>query len=233
MGLADIMSFVVSYLVPFGRERPIAAMVHPYSLRSWPAGGWMRRLGAIPSTYEAAEATLRSGTPVIVFPGGDHEAGRPIWEANQVQFAGRKGFLKIARDTGVRIVPMGIRGSHFTAPILWRSDWLLPRLLVLPRLLGIKRYPLTVLGVAGVLALASFGPILSWWGTLFLAWLWLILPLNQVPWIPWSVRITIGQPLLPNELFEGDGEVLDTAYARVEGAVQAIVSAERTPSPQT
>ncbi len=227
MGLADISSFVVCYLVPFGRERPIAAMVHPMSMRSWPMGGWMRRLGAIPSTYEDAEATLRGGTPVLVFPGGDHEAGRPIWEASQVQFAGRKGFLKIARHAGVPIVPMGIRGSHYTAPVLWRSDWLLPRLLVLPHLAGIKRYPLTVLGVAGVVALAWFGPILNWWVTLVLAWLWLILPLNQVPWVPWSVRITIGQPLQPEDLFDGEGEALDSAYERVEGAVQAIVSAER------
>lgn len=56
LGLADITSFIVCYLLRRGPHRSLAAMVHPVSFNSWPTGGWMRRLGAIPSTYEAAEA---------------------------------------------------------------------------------------------------------------------------------------------------------------------------------
>jgi hypothetical protein len=33
----------------------------------------MAKIGALPSTYQAAEAALRAGVPVMVFPGGDHE----------------------------------------------------------------------------------------------------------------------------------------------------------------
>jgi hypothetical protein len=198
-------------------------MVHPAAFNSWPAGGWMRRLGCIPSTYEAAEAALANGISALVFPGGDHEAGRPIWQANQVQFAGRKGFLKIARKAGVPVVPMGIRGSHFTAPILWRSDRVVPWLLVLPRLTGMKRFPVTLLGVLGAAALLAFGPVFNWWITGALAWLWLVTPFSRLPWIPWKVRISIGAPVASTDLFDPSDDTLDAAYARVELLVQRIV----------
>lgn len=227
LGLADIMSFIVCYIPHLGVSRPLAAMVHPAAFNSWPAGGWMRRLGCIPSTYEAAEAALANGISVLVFPGGDHEAGRPIWQANQVQFAGRKGFLKIARKAGVPIVPMGIRGSHFTAPILWRSDRVVSWLLVLPRLTGMKRLPVTLLGVLGLSALLAFGPVFNWWITSALAWLWLVTPLSRLPWIPWKVRISIGAPVPPADLLVSSDDGLDTAYARVESLVREVV---RSPS---
>lgn len=43
-----------------------------------------------------------------------------------------------------------------------RSDRVLAWLLVLPRLLGVRRYALTLIGVLGVAALFAFGPVLSW-----------------------------------------------------------------------
>src|SRR5688500_13886930 len=129
-------------------------MVHPLSFRG--RRGLMEKVGAIPSTYPAAEAALKAGTPVLVFPGGDHEAMRPVWQANRVDFAGRQGFLKIARAANVPIVPLGIRGSHFTAPVVYRGGKLLPRLLVLPYLLGFrKRYPLALSAVIVAAVMAA------------------------------------------------------------------------------
>jgi 1-acyl-sn-glycerol-3-phosphate acyltransferase len=227
-GNAEIMSLVIFFLERHETIGPIAAMVHPLSFRAWPHGTWMRRLGAIPSTYAAAEAALAQGVSVLVMPGGDHEAQRPIWQANRVEFAGREGFLKIARQAKVPIVPMGIRGSHFTAPILWRSDFILPRLLIFPALAGMKRYALTLAGVIGVVLLYVWNPAQNLWITTFLAWLWLVLPFATLPWIPWSIRVRIGKPLPPTELFATDEDTtLDRAYDRVESAVQALVSGAR------
>jgi hypothetical protein len=48
--------------------------------------------------------------------------------------------------------------------------------LVLPRLLGIRRYALTLPGVLGVAALLALGPVVRWWLTAALAWLWLVNP---------------------------------------------------------
>ena len=229
LGNAEIMSLIVAYLEHGGAERAIAPMVHPWSMNAWPQGAWMKQLGAIPSTYEAADATLAAGIPVLVFPGGDHEATRPVWQANQVQFAGRKGFLKIARKAGVPIVPLGIRGSHFTAPVLYRSGTLLPRLLIVPGLLGIrKRFPITLSAVivAGAMAALAVAGIAPPWLAALVAWLFAASPLATLPWIPWSISMQIGRPIAARELF-GDGtddRMLDAAYARVEDAVHALVT---------
>jgi hypothetical protein len=228
LGLAEILAIIVAWLARFGTSRPIAAMVHPIS-NNQPGSRKIRRLGAIPSTRPAAMAALAVGVPVMVLPGGDHEAQRPIWQFNQVQFASRKGFLKIARDARVPIVPMGIRGSHFTAPVLWRSDRWLAWLLILPKLMGMRRFPLTLLGVIGVAVLALLGPIWNWWLTAGLAWLWLALPLSQLPWVPWSIRMRIGQPIAASELFPDDSDAaIDAAYGRVQGEVQALVTSSRS-----
>jgi 1-acyl-sn-glycerol-3-phosphate acyltransferase len=230
LGLAEEVSLIVCF--PGLSQRRIAAMVHPTSMRAWPIGGWMRRLGAIPSTYEAAEAAVAAGASLLVFPGGDHEAVRPVWQAGQVQFAGRKGFLKIARKARLPIVPMGIRGSHYTAPILRRSGRLLPWLLVLPRLLGIRRrYPITLLGALATALLFALGPVANWVLTALLAWLILATPLSHLPWVPWPIRIRIGDPIPHAELFgEGESEgALERAYERVQSAVQELVEAPRPP----
>jgi 1-acyl-sn-glycerol-3-phosphate acyltransferase len=225
-GNAEIMSLTVTYLEKVGLERPLAPMVHPMSLNGWPQGGWMRRLGAIPSTYEAAEAALARGTPVLVFPGGDHEAMRPVWQANRVDFAGRQGFLKIARKANVPIVPLGIRGSHYTAPVVYRGGAWLPRALLLPWLMGFrKRFPLAlsaviVAAVAAALAIAGALPV---WIAALIGWLFAASPLGSLPWIPWTIRMRIGVPIPARELFASPDGPLDAAYARVQGAVQELV----------
>lgn len=223
LGNPDIVSLIVAFL-----DRPElrfpAAMVHPVSFNSRPAGAWMLNLGAIPSTHEAALAALDAGVPVLVFPGGDIDATRPVFRANRVEFGGRKGFLKIARAARVPIVPVGIRGSHYTTPILFRSS-LLSALLVLPRLTGVRRYPVTLLAVIGTSGLLALGPTLGWTLAGILAALWFVLPINQIPWVPWTVRIRIGAPIAPDELFTGDAEgSLDAAYERVHAAVEDLVN---------
>jgi len=229
LGNPDIACLIVGFL-----DRPEArfpaAMVHPVSFNSWPAGGWMARLGAIPSTYDAALSALSQGVPVLVFPGGDIDATRPVWRACRVDFGGRRGFLKIARSANVPIVPMGIRGSHHAAPILFRSK-VLSTLLVFPRLTGVRRFPVTLLGVLGAVGFIALGPSIGWLLAAILAMLWLVLPLAQIPWIPWTVRMRLGEPIRHEELFPDEGEeTLQRAYDRVIGAVEDLVNV-RDPDP--
>jgi 1-acyl-sn-glycerol-3-phosphate acyltransferase len=222
LGLAELASFACLYLEHVGAERPLAGFAHTISFRFGPIGDLFRQMGAVPSTYEAAEEALRAGVPLLVFPGGDHETMRPVWEAARVDLGGRRGFLKIAKKFGVPIVPLGIRGSHVTAPILWRSK-VLPYLLVLPRALGLKRWPLTALGLAGAAAIAA-----APWSRLTragLAWAWLVSPTMMFPWVPSTLSMHIGAPLQPAELFADDDPTLERALARVQSVLQRIVDA--------
>ncbi|MDF2697322.1 MAG: 1-acyl-sn-glycerol-3-phosphate acyltransferase [Labilithrix sp.] len=226
LGIAEIHSFVALYAARLGSARPLAGFAHPLGFRVWPLSLVLRHIGAIPSTYDAAAAALAAGVPLLVFPGGDHEVTRPFWEANRVDFGGRRGFVRIAHRAWVPIVPMGIHGSHLTAPILLRS-YLLPWLLVWPRVTGVKRWPITLLAVIGAALIFAFAP----WALpvrLLLVWLWLTLPLTLLPWVPLTIRFRIGEPIRPDDLFASrdrvEDEELEAARATVEGAVQALVS---------
>jgi 1-acyl-sn-glycerol-3-phosphate acyltransferase len=231
-GLAELACLATLWLERFGEERGIAGMAHPVVFHFPLVAGFLRDLGAIPAAYEPALAALARGLPVLAFPGGDHEAFRPLWQAHRVDLAGRKGFLRIARRAWVPVVPLGIRGSHFTLPILWRSR-LLPYLFVLPRLLGGKRLPVTLLGVVGAFLLVwLLGPVLGYGWAGALAWLWISSPLVIFcPILPWTVRLRIGEAIEPEELFgeQDDTSSLEGAYARVEAAIQELVS---TPWPR-
>jgi 1-acyl-sn-glycerol-3-phosphate acyltransferase len=231
MAAGELLSFAACYLEQQGPERPLAGMAHPFAFSLWPFSTFVRGMGAVPSTYQAAEETLQQGIPVLVFPGGDYEATRPLWRANQVMFAGRKGFVRIARKLSVPIVPLGIRGSHYSVPIVWRSR-LLPWLAIVPRLLGIKRFPVTLLGATGAVAIGWLaGPRLGWPVAALLTWAWLASPLPLLPWVPSTIRMRVGTPISPQELFgNGGDDELDGAYDRVQTAVQQLVAALGQPT---
>ncbi len=94
-------------------------------------------------------------------------------------------------------------------------------------MLGIKRMPVTLLNVAVGVAAAEWawgiwGPVwaaLLGWGALYLAPLW------WVPLVPATIRMRVGEPIEPDELFSSGDEELDGAYAKVEGRVQELVTA--------
>jgi len=226
LGLAELASFAVLYAGQFGNERPLAGFAHPLGFRFWPVTALHAELGTVPSTYEDAYRALEQGVPLLVFPGGDHETMRPIWQANRVDFGDRRGFLKIARTTRIPIVPMGIQGSHYTAPILFRAR-ALAWIFILPRLLGVKRWCVSLLGLSGAILLSLLPIDLMW--RLILAFIWLTSPLIFTPIIPWKIRFQIGAPIQPEELFAEDEEEedLSDALARVEGSIQRLVDALR------
>jgi 1-acyl-sn-glycerol-3-phosphate acyltransferase len=222
IGVVEVFSLVVLWLERFKLERRLSGMAHPFGFSLWPVSTFLRNIGAIPSTYIDAEAALAGGCSVLVFPGGDYESTRPFWQADEVQFKGRKGFLRIARNAGVPIVPLGIRGSIYSAPILWRSE-LLAWVTIFPRVIGVKRFPLTLLGVIGAgLMLWLLPPIIGWLWTALATWAWLSSPFMLLPWLPTKVVMRIGPPLANAELFADDD--LDGAYDRVVGAVQSLVA---------
>lgn len=225
LGIAELLCFVALYLRDVGPDRPLAGFAIPLGFKVFPLSAAHRALGTIPSTYAAAEQALSAGVPILVFPGGDHETLRPIREANRVDFGERVGFLRIARASGVPIVPLGIRGSHYTAPMLLRSR-LLATLLVTPRFIGSKRWGVSLLGAIVAILIACFGPG-GWALRAGLCWLWLGSPLTFLAWIPWTIRMRIGAPIAASELFPGEGtgteEELRRALPRVEAAVQALV----------
>ena len=75
-------------------------------------------------TRATPSMALDAGAMVTVFPGGDYEVYRPSWESAKVDFGGRKGFIRLALEAGVPIVPMVTIGGQETALFLSRGEWL-------------------------------------------------------------------------------------------------------------
>ncbi|HEV2754079.1 MAG TPA: hypothetical protein VGV36_09645, partial [Solirubrobacteraceae bacterium] len=80
---------------------------------------------------------------VLVYPGGDHETFRPSWEAGRIDFAGRQGFVRLALEQAVPIVPVVASGGQETALFVARGGRA-ARLLGLDRLARVKVLPISI-----------------------------------------------------------------------------------------
>ena len=110
----DSMVFMLAFNTYFGVERPIYALAHSL-VTSWPVIGHLAgKWGIITARPRAAEAVLDRGHCVLVYPGGDVDAHRPWTARHDIRFDGRRGFLRIAKQTGAPIVPVVSVGGHDT-----------------------------------------------------------------------------------------------------------------------
>src|SRR3712207_5313199 len=85
--------FTLAFNAYFGVERPLFALAHNLVV-SMPGLGWLRKHGVIAASPGNARTALREGAAVLVYPGGDHEVHRPVWERNRVDFDNRKGWIR-------------------------------------------------------------------------------------------------------------------------------------------
>ena len=76
-----------------------------------------------------------------MYPGGDYEVFRPSWKRHEVDFGGRKGYVKLAREAGVPIVPIASVGGQEAALFLDRGQWL-ARLLEVDKMARLKSVPI-------------------------------------------------------------------------------------------
>ena len=123
-------------------DRPVTALTHQLA---WTlgVGPLIEALGARPASHDSAREAFENGEHVLVFPGGDIEAGKPRDERNQVVFGGRSGFARLAIEYDVPIVPIVTAGAGESLLVLARGERL-ARALRVDKLLRIKALPLTV-----------------------------------------------------------------------------------------
>ncbi len=138
----DTTVFSLAFSTYFGAERPFFQLAHNLFL-TLPGLSWLRRFGLVAASPANASKALESGAALLVYPGGDHEVYRPFWERNRVDFDRRKGFLRLALEQDVPLVPVVSIGGQETALFLSRGERL-ARLLALDRLLRLKVLPLSI-----------------------------------------------------------------------------------------
>jgi 1-acyl-sn-glycerol-3-phosphate acyltransferase len=138
----DTTVFTLAFSAYFGVERRFYQLAHNLVL-SMPGLGFLRKFGTVAASPANAEKALRSGAAVLVYPGGDHEVHRPSWHSQRVDFAGRRGFIRLALEHDVPIVPVVSIGGQETALFLSRGETL-SKLLGLDRLLRLKVLPISI-----------------------------------------------------------------------------------------
>jgi 1-acyl-sn-glycerol-3-phosphate acyltransferase len=138
----DTLVFTLAFNTYFGVERAFYQLAHNLVL-SLPGLGALRKFGTVAASPQNATKALDAGAALLVYPGGDYEVHRPTWQRNRVDFDSRKGFIRLALQRDVPIVPVVSIGGQETAIFLTRGERL-ARLLALDRLFRLKVLPISV-----------------------------------------------------------------------------------------
>lgn len=190
---------VLSYHHATGYQDPLVILGHDLAFMVPGLTDFVRRCGTIQARSAQAEAALRAGRRVFVYPGGDREVVRPSRDRDRVDFGQRAGFARLALRAGVPVVPVVAAGAHD----VW---WVLTRGERIARWLRLDRSRLRLNVFPLVLSLP--------WG----------LTSGLLPFLPWPSRILleVGEPLT---LVGDPDNPADVARAadEVRGAMQDLM----------
>ena len=198
----DTFVFTLAFCSYFGVERPFYQLAHNL-VAIYPLLRGLRKFGTVAASPDNARLALESGAAVLVYPGGDYEVYRPSWQRHVVELGGRKGFVRLARETAVPIVPVASVGGQETALFLGREQWL-ARLLMLDKVLRLKSVPISV-------ALP--------WGVNITDWL------GHIP-LPAKIVIEVQEPI---EVDRDDQAVYDKVVASLQAGVDRLAARRRFP----
>ena len=142
--IADTFVFAQAFYDHFGPDRRFHQLAHDLVFKVPGLRTLVQRYGTVPASPKNMRRALEKDAALLVYPGGDEESFRPSWDSSTVAFAGRTGFVKLALESGVPIVPVVALGGQETGLFLGRGRRIasalslnrLARLKVLPPVLG-------------------------------------------------------------------------------------------------
>jgi 1-acyl-sn-glycerol-3-phosphate acyltransferase len=197
--IPDVWGFALAWYGRFGTARPLHPLAHEFVVRQPMTGRYFEKRGVLLARGDVARAALARGRDVLVLPGGDFEAWRPYWARHRVDFAGRRGYARLALQAGVPIVPVAHDGAHSTLVVLARGRRL-------ARALQLHR-----------IARAEIWPI-----HLSLPWGLAVGPLPHLPW-PHPLRYQVGPPIAPGRVAEPTADDIDAVDAEVRATIQRML----------
>jgi len=153
----DTLVFSLAFATYFGVERRFFQLAHNLVL-AMPGLGTLRKYGTVAASHENARKALETGAALLVYPGGDYEVHRPSWDSAKVDFNGRKGWIRLALDNNVPVVPLVAIGGQETALFLSRGERL-AKLLRLDKMFRLKVLPISLAIPWGL----NVGDMLSHW----------------------------------------------------------------------
>ncbi|BBY42559.1 glycerol acyltransferase [Mycolicibacterium celeriflavum] len=202
----DTFVFTLAFCSYFGVERPFYQLAHNLVV-SMPGLGSLRKFGTVAANHDNATLALKSGGALLVYPGGDYEVFRPSWKRHEVDFGGRKGYVKLAREAGVPIVPVASVGGQEAALFLDRGQWL-AKLLMVDKTARLKSVPILVAPPWG-LTVSDMVPRLP---------------------LPTKIAIEVQDPIDADDIAAGDDDVIDKrVLTSLQAGVDRLAARRRFP----
>lgn len=160
--IADTFVFAQAFYDHFGPDRLFHQLAHDLVFKVPGLRTMVQRYGTVPASPANMRRALERGAALLVYPGGEEDSFRPSWETSEIDFAGRTGFVKLALEHGVPIVPVVALGGQETALFLGRGRRVaralslnrLARLKVIPPVIG-PPFGVTVLDFPGRIPLPA------------------------------------------------------------------------------
>ncbi|MFN2617561.1 MAG: lysophospholipid acyltransferase family protein [Thermoleophilaceae bacterium] len=187
----------------FGDERILHGTAHDMLMATPLVGTYFRKMGVLPAAPDSMTAALAAGHDVALWPGGEVDSLRPWTRRDEADLAGRTGFVKLAINTGVPIVPIATVGGADAMPVLV-SGRRLSKALQLDKLVRLKRFPIALQAPWGL------APA--------------ILP--EIP-LPTKIRTAFQEPIELDDDPEraGDKDYVKQKYQEVEDSIQSGMDA--------
>jgi len=138
--IADSFVFSQAFYERFGANRLFHQLAHDLVFKMPGLRTLVQRWGTVPASPENMRRALDRDAALLVYPGGDVETFRPSWQTSDIRFDGRMGFVRLALEHDVPIVPVVALGGQETALFLGRGRRV-ARALALDRLARLKVLP--------------------------------------------------------------------------------------------
>lgn len=111
-----------------GEDERIYTLVHDFAYMAPRIAKVAKRVGVIRAHKDNALQALQSGGHVLVYPGGDKDAFRTFSERKKIVLANRKGFIRLALQANVPIVPLVSVGLHESFFVVSKGESLAKKL---------------------------------------------------------------------------------------------------------
>jgi 1-acyl-sn-glycerol-3-phosphate acyltransferase len=200
---ADSYIFVFAWLKANGYTDIPVALGHDLIYRVPGVASLARAIGLVPASWDNAKAAFASDQKVLVYPGGHRESARPSRERDLIDLGGHYGFIKLALQAGVPVVPVVAAGAHDGWYVAARSEKL-ARVLLLRKLLRIQSVPIAFGLPTGIL----------------------VPGMPHIP-LPSKVIIEVQRPFMPTGSFDNPADVrriYDDLSGRMQAAMDRLVA---------
>jgi len=198
--LIDMMGMWHAWNAHNNFTRPFYGLGHEMLFATDNLGSMVSRLGGMRASRAMGVKLLTEWSKdILVAPGGDRDVWRPWRDRYRVNFAGRRGYAKLAIRTGTPILPIAHAGPQSTMMVLTDGS-AFARAVGIPRIARAEIFPVSFSFPFGL----SVGP-------------WPHLP------PPTRLRYRIGTPIAPTVRCAPDEDPPDWAVDALDRQVQAVI----------